>query len=167
MPPNGISPRFKDPAMPARFGLTVASLLILLTVGCDEPKKTQDRGILGKKTQDIRDAPTEVGKGGVEHTPKIAVDDPISQSAGGLIFALERTSQLQIEHALNLYQAEKGEYPKDHDQFMADIIKANNIALPELPYYRKYAYNPAEHRLVIMEYPELKKAGPGAAAAPQ
>ena len=75
---------------------------LFLVIGCDPPKKTQkgeDRGILGKKTQDIRDAPTEAAKGGVETTPSIPVTDPITQSTKGLIFALERTSQLQVEHA--------------------------------------------------------------------
>ncbi|WP_435020580.1 hypothetical protein TA3x_001908 [Tundrisphaera sp. TA3] len=150
---------------PARCLLpaSVAFASLLLVIGCDPPKKAkkaEDRGILGKKTQDIRDAPTEAAKGGVETTPSIPVTDPITQSTKGLIFALERTSQLQVEHALNLYQAEKGEYPKDTEQFMAEVIKPNNIALPVLPYYKKYAYLPDEHRLVIMEYPELKKAGP-------
>ena len=46
--------------------------------------------------------------------------------------------------------------PQDHDEFMEKIIKANNIALPKLPFYQEYAYDADEHKLVIMEYPDRK-----------
>ena len=44
---------------------------------------------------------------------------------------------------------------------MNEIIKANNIALPKLPYYQEYGYNEKEHKLVILEYPDLKNNPPG------
>ncbi len=39
---------------------------------------------------------------------------------------------------------------------MEKIIKENNIALPTLPFYQEYGYNVAEHRLIILEYPDRK-----------
>ena len=39
---------------------------------------------------------------------------------------------------------------------MNEIIKANNIALPQLPDYQKYGYDEKEHKLVILEYEDLK-----------
>ena len=37
---------------------------------------------------------------------------------------------LAIEDAVNKYLAANDRYPKDLDEFMAEIIKANNISLP-------------------------------------
>ena len=34
--------------------------------------------------------------------------------------------------------------------------KANNIALPKLPYYQAYGYDEKEHKLIILEYQALK-----------
>lgn len=45
-------------------------------------------------------------------------------------------------------------YPKDHEEFMTQIIKANNINLPVLPGGRKYQYDVENHELVIIEAPE-------------
>ena len=50
--------------------------------------------------------------------------------------------EIEIPHALNLYKALEGNAPKSHDEFMEKIIKANNIALPELPEGHKYVYDP-------------------------
>ena len=45
---------------------------------------------------------------------------------------------------------------------MTEIIKANNIALPVLPYYQEYGYDEKEHKLIILEYPDRKaRAHPG------
>ena len=67
---------------------------------------------------------------------------------------------LNMQHAIDLYQAENDRYPKDHNEFMEVIIKANNIALPKLPYYQEYAYDDKEHKLIIMEYPDRKEQPP-------
>ena len=57
---------------------------------------------------------------------------------------------------MDLYQAENDRYPKDYDEFMDEIIKANNIALPKLPHYQEYGYDEKEHKLIILEYPDRK-----------
>ncbi len=40
---------------------------------------------------------------------------------------------------MDLYQAENDRYPKDYDEFMKEIIKANNIALPSSRHTRSTA----------------------------
>ena len=45
---------------------------------------------------------------------------------------------------------------KDFDEFIVEIIKTNNIVLPVHPRYRKYGYDVSEHKLIILEYPDLK-----------
>ena len=62
-----------------------------------------------------------------------------------------RTSILQIEEAMRLFQAMNDRYPKDYDEFMTEIIKANNIALPKLPDDQKYGYDEREHKLIILQ----------------
>ena len=50
---------------------------------------------------------------------------------------------------MNLYKGEHGELPKTHDDFMRDIVQANNINLPELPDDSKYVYLPDKGELMI------------------
>jgi len=57
---------------------------------------------------------------------------------------------------MDLYHANNDRYPKDLDEFMNEIIKANNIALSTLPPYQAYGYDEKEHKLVILEYKALK-----------
>ena len=51
-----------------------------------------------------------------------------------------------ILHAMQLYQAEHGEYPKTQDEFMKRIIEPNEPAtrLPELPEGWEYLYDPKD-----------------------
>ena len=55
----------------------------------------------------------------------------------------------QVHHALDLYRASNGELPKTHDDFMREIIEANNLKLPELPEGSRYVYRPQEGELMI------------------
>jgi hypothetical protein len=53
---------------------------------------------------------------------------------------------------MDLYHAANDRYPKDYNEFMSEIINANNIALPVLPPYQKYGYDENEHKLIILQY---------------
>jgi hypothetical protein len=113
--------------------------------------------IVGKRTQEIRNATTELQKGGARvATTKITAKDYITLQGNAYVTIIGRTSQLLIQQAMDLYHAENDRYPKDFDEFMNVIIKANNIALPKLPYYQAYGYDEKEHKLVILEYQALK-----------
>jgi len=116
--------------------------------------------IVGKRTQEIRNANIELQKGGAQvATTKITAKDPITLPGNAYVRIIGRTSMMNIEHALDLYQAETGHFPKDYNEFMDVIIKANNIALPKLPYYQEYGYDEKAHKLLILEY-EDRKANP-------
>jgi hypothetical protein len=143
---------------------------LAVAVGCEEernvggtPKaKTPAEApklefIVGKRTQEIKNAATELKKGDARvATTKITAKDPITLQGNAYVTIIGRTSIMQIEYAIKMYQAANDRYPKDYDEFMNEIIKANNIALPKLPYYQKYGYDEKEHKLVVLEYPELK-----------
>ncbi len=57
----------------------------------------------------------------------------------------------QVKQALDLYRATNGELPKSQDDFMRDIITANNLKLPELPEGSRYVYRPEDGELLIEE----------------
>jgi len=154
-----------------------STLALVLAAGCEEdrhvvgangevppPKKAaepEDTFIVGKRTQAIgRADDPKFKKGAVVASQKITAKDPITLPGNAYVTAIGRTSIMSIEHAMNLYQATNDRYPANHDEFMKEIIQANNIALPKLPFYQEYVYDEKAHKLLIYEYPEKKEAGP-------
>ncbi len=144
-------------------------VFIALTAGCEEPrhvagetpsppaKKEEDNFIVGKRTTEIRNAAPEVqNKGTVVTPPRITAKDPISLQGNAYVTMIGKTSILNIQHAMDLYKATNDKLPANYDEFKKEIIDANNIALPQLPHYQKYGYDEKEHKLVILEYPDLK-----------
>jgi hypothetical protein len=57
--------------------------------------------------------------------------------------------EVAIPHALNLYNAAEGNYPRSHDEFMERVVRANNIVLPKLPEGNSYVYDPETHELMV------------------
>jgi hypothetical protein len=57
--------------------------------------------------------------------------------------------QIQIPHALDLFNAEHGFYPKSHEEFMEKIVEFNQIKLPQLPDGAKYVYDVDSHTLMV------------------
>ena len=152
--------------------LTIVFALVL-SAGCEEERNVGDKPngqpkaksstptkpefIVGRRTQEIKNAATELKKGGaIVATTKITAKDPITLPGNAYVTIIGQTSILNMQHAMDLYHAENDRYPKNYDEFMNEIIKANNIALPRLPYYQKYGYDEKEHKLVILEYEDLK-----------
>lgn len=114
------------------------------------------RPILGRTTQDIRDASVEKKAGGMATEPRITAKDPIMMTGNAYVTIVGKSAIMNIQHAVDLYQAETGEFPKTYAEFMEKIIRANNIALPKLPFYQEYGYDAPSHSLVILEYPDRK-----------
>ncbi|HEV3340688.1 MAG TPA: hypothetical protein VG125_10035 [Pirellulales bacterium] len=67
--------------------------------------------------------------------------------------AQERLIFLQVQQAIQLYEAEQGQKPKTEDEFMKQVIEANQIRLPQLPPGSKYKYDPQKGELLV-ERPE-------------
>lgn len=137
----------------------MALLCCFVLVGCmkklrDDVKPTGS--IIGKKTQDIQEFDPKAGR--KVSDSKVEVTNPITGSLQAYGPMLEQISKTYIDHALALYNAETGKYPKDHKEFMDKIIKANNIELPVLPRGMQYQYDVKEHKLVVVERAEEPKA---------
>jgi hypothetical protein len=117
--------------------------------------------IIGKRTQEVVKAGPELQKGAVVSNNKIRAKDYITLQGNAYVSIIGQTSVMMIDHAMDLYKATNDRYPKDYDEFMTDIIKANNIGLPKLPHYQKYGYDENEHKLVVLEYEALKNQPQG------
>ena len=134
-------------------------LLIVLMSGCMESLENQTKksknSIIGKKTQEIGQFDPNAGK--VVSDSKIHATDPFTAPTSAYGPMLERISKSHIEHAVRLFEAENGQYPKDYDEFMEKIIRANKIELPVLPGGKKYEYDEVNHTLVVVDGPAEAK----------
>lgn len=146
----------------------IVATLILVTAGCgmkplEEQTKKSDKSIIGKTTTavGVYDPNSEARVS----DSRIQATDPVTAPMSAYGPMLERISKAQIEAAVNLFHAMEDRYPKDLDEFMQVIIRANNIQLPVLPGGLQYQYDVENHKLVIVE-PAAAPASPAAPAAP-
>lgn len=91
-----------------------------------------------------------VAKQGQSLRNETGVGRMIAQPAITLFTVRERAIfEVQIPHAINLWEATNGRKPKSHEEFMNEIIKANNLKLPELPAGKVYQYHPDDGQLYV------------------
>ena len=134
--------------------IAAACLFAICLAGCEDQTKKSPNSIIGKTTQDVGkfdpNAKQEVSDQKID-----ATKDPITAPITAPLIAYgpitEKAAIASITHAVNLYNAENGRYPKDYDEFMNEIIKKNNIRLPVLPFGAKYQYDEANHQLVVVK----------------
>ena len=145
--------------------LVLPILLTNLVIGCaDEPpakSKLQTRETLGKTTQEVRNLKPELTKGGQVTDGKIHATDYITIQADAYRTSVANIAKMKVKMDMDQYEALNGEKPKTYEEFMDVIIKkgkADGIQLPMLPYYQEYGYDPDKKELVVIEYPEKKKA---------
>ena len=149
-----------------RPALTLAlTLPLLVLAGCEDPKpvpkaKVQMRETVGKYTQEVRNLKPELAQGGQVTDGKIHAQDYITIQADAYRTSVANIAKMNIQHALDLYEAEHGNKPATYQEFMDEIIKKgkpDGIMLPMLPYYQEYGYDPDKKELVVIEYPARKK----------
>ncbi|MCH2210043.1 MAG: hypothetical protein MK110_01985 [Fuerstiella sp.] len=83
--------------------------------------------------------------------PKVKATNPITAPLQAYEPMKQRIAGLGIEHAVNLFHALEGRYPKDHEEFMQRIIKENNMQLPEPARGFSYEYDVQNHKLVVVK----------------
>jgi hypothetical protein len=136
-----------------------------VSLGYDEETRPQSQAkqpakqsgpIIGQRTTDIRPV-SEFKQGNAQPaSPKIVAKDPIPILGNAYVSIVGQAAINNMKHAVDLFHAENDRYPKDYDEFMSAIVRPHGISLPQLPPYQKYAYDENEHKLIIMEYPNLK-----------
>lgn len=82
---------------------------------------------------------------------KVKVSNPITGALEAYEPLKQQVAGLGIDHAVRLFQATEGRYPKDHEEFMTRVIKQNNIRLPQLSTGKSYKYDVENHKLVVVE----------------
>ena len=134
-------------------------LILTTALGCgqsleDQTKKSPNI-IIGKTTQDI--GQYDPNANAKVSNSKIDATDPITAPTSAYGPMLEKISKIEIDANLNIFNANEGRYPKDHEEFMTKIIKEYNVKLPVLPGGKQYQYDVENHRLVVIDAPAAAK----------
>ena len=164
---TAVKHRFDQVNIMNRFEMIgLASLLFCVLTGCKDPRVAAEpeepkreataTGIIGQTTQDIGEydpaAGAKVSDGKMKPTSPL---NPLG-AMNAYKPAVERLMKLQVQQALNFFQAAKGRYPKDHAEFMEQVIRANQIKLAVLPGNWVYQYDVQNHELVVVEDSKTK-----------
>jgi hypothetical protein len=119
----------------------------------------QSGSIIHQTTREVADAQSLRQSGAVAASSKVEMGDPITISMSVYKSVRGKIPTLQIKHAVDLFNAEHGRYPRDFAEFKKEILDPfPDLNLPALPDYQRYGYDPQKHELVILEYPNLKRA---------
>jgi hypothetical protein len=155
------------------FRSVVCVWLTWASVGCSRPTETTatppagaKQGIFGKTTQDIGVFDPQAAQRVSDQ--KVVVSDPITAPLTAYGPMVERVSIIAVDQAIALFMATEGRYPKDHDEFMEKVIRANNMKLPVLPNGGQYKYDEQAQTLMVV-YPNAQGGNApanGAANAP-
>src|SRR5688572_28688917 len=113
---------------------TVLAATLILAAGCGQEKRVTKPGdtatanapaqeeiklrpVINQRTSDIKDAAVELEKGGQQANMKITAKDPITLQGNAYVTSVGRIASMNITHAIDLYHAENGRYPKDYQEF--------------------------------------------------
>lgn len=139
------------PATPASVEVKPVAAETKPAAGETKPAAPQNsgEGIVGKTTQDVGEFDKNKANQVVD-TGKIRATDVVTgglMAYGPMVASIEKT---QIKKALSDFYALNERYPKDHEEFMEQIIKANGLKLPVLPFKGKYQYDVENHELMVV-----------------
>jgi hypothetical protein len=94
-----------------------------------------------------------VGDGAQGHYERFGRMSIFDHSIGTMYRTKERlTYNVQIPHAMDLYKATNGHFPRTYEEFKREILDPNNIKLPELREGCRYEYNSEKAELEVV-YP--------------
>jgi hypothetical protein len=144
----------------AHSGATSGTTTASGTTGDTTTPKVQVRETVGKRTQTVLPLEPELAKGARIASTQITATDPISGPGNAYVTTAGKVSMQQVDYAIEMYNASNGEYPKDYQEFMDGVLKVgqpDGLQLPQLPAYQEYAYDAANHKLVVLEYPERRE----------
>ena len=117
--------------------------------GCGESVTTAPKQSPGpKSTDEIGEFKPELGKETVDS--KVKISNPVTGALEAYEPLKQQVAELGIDQAVQMFNALEGRYPKDHDEFMTRVIKANNIRLPALSSDKSYEYDVENHCLMVV-----------------
>ncbi len=83
--------------------------------------------------------------------PEVKITNPVTGPLEAYNPLKQRIAALSLDHAVNMFHALEGRYPKDYDEFMQRVIKENKIQLPEPAKGLCYEYDVENHKLLIVK----------------
>ena len=83
--------------------------------------------------------------------PEVKITNPVTGPLEAYNPLKQRIAALSLDHAINMFHALEGRYPKDYDEFMQRVIKENKIQLPEPAKGLCYEYDVENHKLLIVK----------------
>jgi hypothetical protein len=159
----------------ARLGVAFGTCASLMAIaGCDAPSSTtgtastttpkvDDRETIRKWTDVVLKLEDALAEGGqiAEHGGSLGPSGgylgTIAKAYRGVMGDL---STGVIAQRIQEYEILNDTTLKTYEEFMEHIMKKGQpdaYRLPQLPYYQEYAYDAANKRLVVVEFPEKKK----------
>jgi len=73
----------------------------------------------------------------------------LGEVVGARFRAEEKIRFAQAQQALQMHVAQRGRPPQSNEQFMKEVLRANNIPLPQLPPGDSYFYDAREQQLMV------------------
>lgn len=141
-------------SIPLSVGGGVLALLVCCS-GCSEGKKTgkdiskkSGGGLKPKTTEDIGEFKPEEGKEVVDSTVKYT--NPITAPFEAFDPTKQKLSEGLITQLVEMFRATEGRYPKDYDEFKKRVIDENKMRLPTLGVGKRYQYDVAQHKLIVV-----------------
>ena len=150
------------------------SMLFIIAMGCevpdlDKPESSSNTVQVKPALEEPKKEDTRLDMSGIENEPPPTTATPRefthkdpekgkrSRQAGGYLgavgnarFAVTHKVSINLyKKAMEFYRATNGHYPKTHEVFMKEVIRANKIKLPKLEKGDEYLYDPADHTLKI------------------
>ena len=133
-----------------KYLLIVGLLSASLPSGCAPPPSAPSTAEGEAPTVEAQQALAGVGKEGQSLRDHSDVQKIISGPISAYLHVKQYAElEIKIPHALSLFQASNGRLPKSHDEFMREIVEANQIRLPELPAGAVYRFNTEEGKLWV------------------
>lgn len=119
------------------------------------------RETIGKTTQNVLALEQALSDGAVLASTKIETKNPLLANAEAYRTQVGKIGGMEVYHAIQLQNASSIQDPKPltHEDLMAKIIKkgeSDGIHLPMLPYYQEYAWDQANQKLVVVDFPARK-----------
>lgn len=154
-----------------RFRLLIV-LLPCLTIACQEALGARRRVCTWASPRSCR-APMRIRQSccwsrwrPVVHCSRVGGDtlEPVGADSGSPAMRLDKPRaifgkehrvifEIQVPQALTLFKALRGRAPRNHAEFMDEVIRSNRISLPNLPGTYRYRYDPEADELLV-ESPE-------------
>ena len=167
--------------MPTFFTLAASlTLTLLLLLGCEVPEVDMPESGTAVAEQQPAEEPIDEGylpdgrldMSGVAGEPPMTTSTPrevhfkdpkhgkLSRRGGGALGSIvekipsveHKTVFMMIKYNLNIYDADKGHFPKSHEEFMEKYLPQfypAALPLPELEPGDEYIYDPEDHLLKI------------------